>query len=270
MNPLLSIITLLAGLRNDLYNKFNAAIKQAEPLEQFEASSAARGILLEMDWAKKQLERAGEEIAATMQNADKILSNFKVNKGEDPAMAATRFLEEFTASIQKEAVSAAITAKTVVPFEDHENAITAAKETAAQEAKDAAETEFNAKLQKIELLATRRKDAVARIGELAAASISDDVLAGDKHEEAIVAKEGFIAKMKEKNITAEGRPKIYADLIAKADEAAFTTGLETILEAAGGQLAAVAATPPPAPKLGANDGKTPLAAGTGDRKKQVC
>lgn len=267
MNPLLSIITLLATLRTDLYNKFNAAMKQAEPLEQFEAGTAARGILHEMDWAKKQLERAGEEIGATLQNADKILSTFKVNKGEEPAMAASRFLDELIASTKQEALTEAITAKKIVSFEDHQNAITSAKESAAEEARTTAETEFNAKLEKINLLATRRKDAVTRIGELAAASISDDVLSGDKHEDAITAIEGRIAKMKENDITAENRPKIYADLVAKADDAAFSSSLEIILEAAGGKLAAAA---PAAPKVDPKDGKAPLAAGTGERKKVIC
>ena len=270
MNPLLSIMTLLATLRTDLYTKFNAAMKKAEPLEQFEAGSAARGILNEIDWAQERLKRTGEELQASLDNAGKFLSSFAAKPGEDPEMAATRFLAEFTAKVEQDAITAAITAKTVVPFTDHENAITAARETATNEAKEAAEADFNSKLKTIELLAERRKDAVTRVGELAAASITDEVLAGDKHEEVLTAIEGRITKLKEKNITADGRPKIYADLIAKADDASFDAGLDLILEAAGGQLAAVAATPPPAPKVDTKDGKTPLAAGTGERKKAIC
>jgi hypothetical protein len=268
MNPLLSVIALLATLRSDLYNKFNAAMEKAKPLEQFEAGSAARGILNEIDWAKERLMRTGEELEASLNNAGKFLSAFEPKSGEAPELAAARFLDTFTKKVSEDAVSAAITAGTVIPSADHENALTAARETAATEAKTTAETEFNAKLAKIELLATRRQEAVTRVGELAAATISDDILAGEEYEAAIAAKEARNATLAEKNITPEARPKFYADLIAKADEATFTAGLELILEAAGGTLAPIAAAAPVAPKT-PEKANTPLNAGP-EKKKVIC
>lgn len=249
MNPFKTLVTALATFAADFRAKMNPALEALPKLESIEAADPVLNVLRMVKWAQKDAEEMAASFDGKLENVEKMLA-------------------DYTAKVSESAVAEAITAKKVVPFEDHENAITSAKETAAKEAKDTAETEFNAKLQKIETLAARRKDAVTRIGELAAASLTDDVLAGDKHEEAITAIEGRIAKLKENHITAEGRPKMFSDLLAKADEAAFTAGLEIILEAAGGQLAAVAATPPPAPKVDAKDGKTPLAAG--ERKKAIC
>jgi len=271
MNPLLTIITLLSALRADLYTKFNAAMEKAKPLEQFEAGSAARGILAEIDWAKDRLERSGQELQATLENAGKFLSGFESKAGETPDMTAARFLEACAAKAAEDALAASIAEKKVISITDHENAITAAKEEAAETAKTTAEADFNSKLTAIKLVADRRADAVTRIGEIAAARITDEQLAADDFDAAITALEGRVNKLKEANITAEGRPKFYADLIAKPDEESFTASLELLLEAAGGKLAVIAAAAPtkPAGPGVSTAGAAPVSATTGEKKKTV-
>ena len=269
MNPLIAVITLLANLRADLYNKFNAALEKAKPLEQFEAGSAACGILNEIDWAKERLQRSGEELQSTLENAGKFLSGFESKLNETPEMAAARFLDELTASIEKSALAAAIGEKKVVSIDDHNNALTAAKETAATEAKEKADGEFNAKLTAIKLIADRRTEAVTRVGEIAAAQLTDEILAGETFEASLVAIEGRISAMKEKDITAENRPRLYTDLLTKGSEEEFTASMEIVLEAAGGKLATIKAE---ASKEGPKVSFTaaaPIPGASGERKKLV-
>lgn len=269
MNPLISIITLLATIREDIYTKFNAAMKKAEPLEQFEAGTAARGILSELDWARERMTRAGEDLNATLQGAGKFLEGFKPKAGEEVSVAASRFLEEYEKHVADTALSAAITAKTHVLHADHETALTAATEKAEQKGRDAAEFEFTAKLQKTELLASRRAAAVTRLGALAAATLSDDQLAAEDAEATLTAIEGNIAKLTEKNITEAGRPKVYADLVACAHQPeTFEARLEVILEATGPAGFAAAEKPAATPPKPSDKGKEALH-GSDEKKKVV-
>ncbi len=271
MNPLIAVISVLAALRADLVTKFNSAMKKAEPLEQFEAGSVGRGLLNEIDWAIERMTRSGEEIASTLNNAGKFLSGFESKSGETPEMTATRFLEEFTKKAAADTIAAEISEKKIVLFTDHENALTAAKEESATAAKTAAEADFDAKLTAIKLVTDRRTAAVTRIGELAAARLTDEQLAADDFETAITALESRNTKLKEANITAESRPKFYADLISKPDEESFTAGLDMILEAAGGKLAPVTAAAPAKPTgpVISPGGAAPLSSSTPEKKKSV-
>lgn len=270
MNPLLAVITLLATLRTDLYSKFNAALKNVGPVEQVEGSQAVISVIREVDWAKERIERVGVDLQATLDGAGKMLASFQPKSGEDSVMAAGRFLEEYEKQIGQNAVTAAITAKAVVLHADHESALTAAEEKAEKKGRDTAEVEFTAKLQKSELLANRRADAVTRLGALAAANLTDDQLAADDHEVTLTAIEGNIAKLTEKNITEAGRPKIYASLIACAHQSeTFEARLEVILDAVGEKgFAATEEKKPATPPKQSEKSAVALSA-TGEKKKVV-
>lgn len=270
MNPLLTVITLLASLRTDLYSKFNAALKNVGPVEQVEGSQAVISVIREVDWAKERIERVGVDLQATLDGAGKMLASFQPKAGEDSVMAASRFLEEYEKQIAAEALTAAITAKTVVLHADHETAITAATEKAEKKGRGEAEVEFNAKLEKTELVATRRAEAVTRLGALAAATLTDEQLVAEDAEATLTAIEGNISKLTEKNITEADRPKIYADLIACAHQPeVFEARLDVILDAVGPEgFAATGQKIPATPPKQSEKGKEALSASS-EKKKVV-
>jgi hypothetical protein len=251
MNPFKKLALELGQFAVDIRAKMNPQLKKLEPLEQQEVSEPIRDLLRAVKWGIEDAERMAETFEGKIEKLNQMSAAFEAEIGES-------------------AIAAGVAAKTIVKHSDHELALTAARDTAKAEGKTEAETEFNASLVKTNLIATRRAAAVTRVGALAAATLTDEQLSGEEHEAILTAIEGRIATLTEKNITAEGRPKIYAGLIAAVqNEEQFNTSLEVVLEAAGGELAAVVApvtTPPPAKP--SEKGPAGLAA-TGEKKKPV-
>lgn len=271
MNPLVQVIALLAALRTDIRERFNAALANAGPIEQVEAGNAAMGIIREVDWAADRIRRVGDELGSTMESAAKILEGFEKRGGESEEEFAARFVAALESKTREDALAAAIAEKKVVPIEDHTNALDAAREDEKTKVTDALNAEFDEKTEKAATLASRRAEVVEKVGEIAAAAITDEQLAEDGYTGRITSLEARIEKLAENNITPDMRGKAYADLVCRASDESFDSGLATILEAAGGKLVPLTADgkPKPPARSGAPTPSVPLAGSTGDKKRVV-
>ncbi len=252
MNPLATLIKALVDLKNDLYAKFNAALSKLPPMEQIEGGQAGVAAVREMDWAKDRIERVGEQLESTLSNAASMIEGFERKAGEPVDTAAERLIVALEAQAGAKAISAAITAKTHLPIEDHQtaldNAVNAAKDTLKTELEEG----FTAKLDEINLIAERRNAAIGKIGVVAAASLSDADLLAEDHEARLTKIEDRVKLLATAGITAEAKPKNFASLMAcgtdETGETEFNARLETIREANGGiNLAAAAPAKPSTP-----------------------
>lgn len=249
MNPFKTLATALATFLVDFRAKMNPVLASLPPLESIEASDPVLCVIRTAKWAMKDAEDMAASFDGKVSQVEDMLSKFAKDSGEA-------------------AITAAIEEKKIVLIADHDSALTAARETAKAEGRTEAEVEFTAKLQAVQLLATRRTDAVTRLGSLAAAKITDEALLADDFETTLTAVEGRLATLKEKNITAELQPKVYESLVAHVqNEASFTSTLEVMLEAAGGAFAAAAPSTPAPPKPSQRTG-APLDA-AGEKKARV-
>lgn len=231
MNPLASFITLLLALRADLHARFNEGLKTLPPLEQIEAGSAAAGVLANLEWVRTRVESLGADLESTLVTASKLIPNFDHKKGSDLQASAEALITACMNQAGTEAILAAITAKTHLPIEDHNTAVTNAKEAGKSEA----ETAFKAQVKDLETIATRRTEVTAKLGVLAAAAISDADLLSEKYTDVVTEQEGRITRLTEAGITAESRPKNFAALLAcglnDTGRAEFDARLEMITEA---------------------------------------
>lgn len=251
MNPFKTLVSALATFAVDFRAKVNPLLDSMPKLESIEAAEPIRDVLRMVKWAKKD----AEDLAAQFEN--------QVGNIEE-------MLTAYTEKVKEEAISAAVEAKTHFTAEAHDAALTAAKtesDRLVKEAKDEAETNFNAKLDEIKLLAERRAEAVTRVGEIAAATLTDEVLAGDKHEAAIAAVEGRVTTLRENHITEDGRGKLFASLVACEGEA-FTAALETQKEAFGGEIPPLKASTGDLPAPPKKDEGAGLAA-SGEKQKVI-
>lgn len=249
MNPFKTLATALATFLVDFRAKMNPVLASLPPLESIEASDPVLSVIRTAKWAMRDAEEMSASFDGKVSQVEEMLSKFAKESGES-------------------AIAAAVEEKKIVLIADHDSALTAAREQAEKAGRDAAEVDFNARLQQIELLATRRTAAVTRLGALAAAGLTDEVLLADDFEATFTAIEGRIAILTEKNITAEARPKIYESLIAHVqNEPAFNSTLEVMLEAAGGAFAATTSGAPPVPPKPAKQPAAPLTATEGEKKK---
>jgi hypothetical protein len=268
MNPLVSLITVFLALKKDLTDRFNAALANRPVIEQVEGANLAATVIRELDWAKDRLERMGSDIATQLTAAATIIPGFTFNPSEAIEVAASRLIEAMNVQTVDKAITDGIAAKTLIRTEDHENALTAARQSAEQKAKEDAEADFKAQLKTIELLAARRKEAIEKVGLLASQSLTDEVLSGDGFQAALDSLTARKTKLEEKNITEAGRPEFYASLIAKSSDAEFDSSLDLILKAAGADKLAPIAKTPAAPAAAAPgfSASTPT---PGERTKKV-
>ena len=228
MNPILAIIAALASLKDDIRAKFNAALKNLGPIEQVEASQSVIGVLREVDWAADRISRVSGELDEQIKGAEQVLN-------------------DLTAKAAKDAISAGIAARELILAADHQTALTAAVENARTAAKAEAKVEFDAALAAQKTVAQRRAEFADKAGAIAAASVTDEQLLSGNYPALLAAAVKRVDVLKEANITAEARPKVFGDLMAigydESGEAVFTARLDVVKEAAGGALSA--ATPPP-------------------------
>lgn len=267
MNPLATILAALVSLKNDLYTKFNAALSKLPPLEQMEGGNAALPVIRELDWAKERMERVGADLDSALIAASNIVQGFERKANESVDVAATRLIDMMNEQAGKDAISAAIAAKTHLPIEDHNTALASAVDTAKAETKNEVEVQFNAKLQSIQTLSERRATVTEKLGALAASTIADADLLADDHEVRITAVEDRVALLTAAGITPEAKPKGFESLMACGyDEAGlkeFGSRMEMIKESAGAPLAASAPKPSPETPAGV------LQTGNADKKKPV-
>ncbi len=256
MNPLAALITMMVALKNDLYTRFNAALKALPPMEQIEAGSAGLSIVREMEWAKQRIEQVGTDLEATLTSAGKMIAGYSRDASQSVDVAASHLIEALNANTAASAISAAIAAKTHLPIEDHQTALDHAVTQAKTEAEEAAKIGFNAEVLNLKLVADRRSEAIAKVGVLAAASLKDTDLLAANYADLLAVVEGRVAKLVEVGLTAESRPKTYGSLMAcPADEAGtaeFDARLEMITENApnGSLLASTPAVPHPTTQAG--------------------
>lgn len=265
MNPLASLIALFASMKADLSTRFNTALASRPPLESVEGANVALGVLRELDWAKERMERLGTELNATLSAASSVIPGFEFRSGEPVEQAAERLLTKIGEDTASKALSLAIAAKTHLPLEDHQAAIDNAIIHAKADARAEAETEFHAKLEEINLIATRRASAIDKLGLHAAAALSDTDLLAEDHESRVTRIEERVTQLAGLGITPEAKPKSFSSLMACAmDEGGsheFEVRLETLKEASGG-ISLHAAAPRPATPAGT------LPSGGGDSRKK--
>ena len=264
MNPLALLITAMVALKNDLYSRFNATLAKLPPLEQIEAGNVALCAVREVEWAKQRLEQVGTDLESTLNAAANTIAGYERKVGETVDIAASRLIDVMAKNSEAAGLSAAITAKTHLPIEDHNTALDAAKLTAKQEGSDEAETAFNAKVLDLKTLTDRRAAAIDKVGAIAAASLKDADLLGDNHEAMLTVVEDRLAQLTAVGLTAESRPISFGSLMACAPDEAGTTEFSSRLEMLkeslpNGTFAASAATPG-VPKPSTAAGALPVAA----------
>lgn len=268
MNPLASLLSVLLALKSDLVARFNAALANRPPLETVEGANAAASVLRELDWAKERIERVGTELSATLASAAAIVPDFTYSDSEPVEVAAKRLIEEMEKDISVKAVSQAVTDKVVVRHEDHQtaidNAVNAAKDTQRQELEDG----FNARLQEIQTLASRRTALIEKIGSVAAGSLKDEDLLAEDYEARIDKVKARISTLTEVGVTAEAKPRSFESLMAcafdEAGENEFNARLDTIKEHVGSvNLSATSGNGGPTTPTGV------VSSGSGDKKKTI-
>lgn len=256
MNPLAVILASLLALKDELYTRFNAALGKLPPLEQIEGGNSVLGVIREVEWAGERMKRVGEDLEATLTAAAERLSAFERRAGEAVDVAASRLLDSMLAESATAGIGAAVTAKTHLPIEDHQTALNSAIEQARAAARGEVELEFNARMESIQTLATRRNEVTAKFGALAAGAISDADLLAENHAEVIAAVEARIATLAASGITAENHPRNFGSLLAcgmdEAGTAQFTARLEMLKEATAQSAAGPLKPTTPAGTLPAN------------------
>lgn len=259
MNPIAAFIAALVSLKTELYTRFNASLAKLPPMEQIEGGTAVLSVIREVDWARERIERVGLDLESTLNAASQLVAGFDRKANEAVDVAAARLLDAMTAQAGVVAIQSAIAAKTHLPIDDHQAALSAAVEAATKQGAADAEVGFNARLADLQTIADRRAAAIDKVGAIAAAALKDSDLLAENHGDILAAIEGRISQLKEVGITQEARPKAFAGLLAcAADEpgtAEFNARLEMIKEAVPATppvpLAAVApATPKPSTPAG--------------------
>jgi len=127
MNPLAALIAMMLALKNAIQSRFNAAMAKLPPMESMEAGSAGQAVMRELDWARNCIEQLGTDLESTLNAAGTIITGFERKVGETVELAAARLIDCMKAEAAAGAISAAIAAKTHLPFVDHETAIADAK-----------------------------------------------------------------------------------------------------------------------------------------------
>lgn len=264
MNPLQSLIAIFATFQVDLTARFNEALSNRPPLEQAEGASAALNVLRDIEWGRERLVRLGESMATTLQAAATIIPGFEYRPGEAVDSAASRLIEVQNAQIVDVALTTAITAKTHLPFGDHQAALDNAVLLAKQETKTEVESEFTAKLDDARKLSERRTGLIAKIGVVASGSVADTDLLAEDHEARIAIVEDRISTLASISITAETRPLNFASLLACGEDE-FQSRVEMVKE--GGVIIPITAAAPAAPAPSTPSGVIP--SGTSEKKAAV-
>ncbi|MEI6655463.1 MAG: hypothetical protein WCP45_11890 [Verrucomicrobiota bacterium] len=257
MNPIAAFIAALVALKTELYTRFNASLAKLPPMEQIEGGTAVLSVIREVDWAKERIERVSVDLENTLTAACQLVNGFERKANEAVEVSASRLLDAMTAQAGVVAIQSAIAAKTHLPIDDHQAALSAAIEAATQQGAADAEAGFNARLADLQTITERRAAAIEKVGAVAASALKDVDLLAENHADILASIEGRITQLKEVGITQEARPKAFAGLLAcAADEpgtAEFNARLEMIKEAVPTVAVvplAAAATPKPSSPVG--------------------
>lgn len=190
MNPFKAFVIALAAFRQELSAKLNPSLASLPPIEQVEAIEPVKDILRAMRWAQEDAKRMEENFSGTLAKVEEVYAKFVKDTGDT-------------------AVAAALEAKEVIRKEDHDNLLTMAR----QEEREAVTQEFAQKAQQAELASTRRKDLVAKVGEVAAAGVTDDMILAEGWEGLEIKIAARLEKLKESNITEETAPVAFGSLV---------------------------------------------------------
>lgn len=211
LKNILGVFLILATFKKELQARLSAATEGMKNLEQDEITQPIKAVLWECDWAQKRLKEMAEVEALA-----------------DEAQAA---LAEHDQQVGEAALAAAIADKKVINIEDHNTLLASAKEAGKQEA----ETAFRAEREQDKTVTERRVALVAKVGEVAANSLTREDFLAEDYEARVAKVEERVTKLAEVGITAETRAKNFASLMAcKSDEDGekeFASRLELLTEA---------------------------------------
>ena len=254
MNPIAAIVASLVALKDELYTRFNAALGKLPPLEQIEGGNSVLSVIREVEWAGERMKRVGDDLQTTLDAAAERLTAFERKAGESVDVAASRLMDILLADSATAAIGAAIAAKTHLPIEDHHTALTAAIDQTRATVRGEVEVEFNARIESMQTLATRRNEVTERLGAIAAAAITDADLLAENHAEVIAAVESRIATLSASGITPESHPRNFGSLLAcgldETGTAQFDSRLEMLKEATALSASAPATKPEPTTPAG--------------------
>lgn len=137
-----------------------------------------------------------------------------------------------------DALAEAIKAGTVIRKEDHDTAVTAAKNTARTEV----EKEFTAKAEQTKFAQDKRTELAALITAEAAALIPDDRLTKENAEATIKAIKDRVTALNEKGITKESLPSAFKTVASVADNDLYAACIQPVIDAkaSGGKVDAKA------------------------------
>ena len=172
-----------------------------------------------LGWGMTELNRACEDIDTLMGLAEK-----EVQATASKAAA--------------DALAEAIKDGKVIRKEDHETAITAAKDTT----RTAVEKEFNAKAEQTKFAQDKRTELGALITAEAAALIPDELLTKEKADATIKAIKDRVTALNEKGITKESLPSAFKTVASVTDDTLYAACIQPVIDAkaAGGKVDAKA------------------------------
>lgn len=225
MNPFKAFVIALATFRQELSAKLNPSLASLPPIEQIEAIEPVKDILRAMRWAQEDAKRMEENFSGTLAKVEEVYAKFVKEAGDT-------------------AVAAALEAKEIIRKEDHENLLTMAR----QEERDLVTQEFAQKAQQAELASTRRKDLAVKVGEVAAAAVTDDMILAEGWEGLEIKIAARLEKLKESNITEDTAPLAFESLVKIPVHAEGQKEFDSRLPVYAELAKNAKPTPKPAPK----------------------
>lgn len=147
-------------------------------------------------------------------------------------------LTKLTEAAKADALAEAIKAGTVLRKEDHDTAVTAAKDTARTEV----EKEFAAKAEQAKFAQDKRTELGALITAEAAALIPDDRLTKENADATIKTIKDRVTALNEKGITKESLPSAFKTVASVTDETLYAACIQPVIDAktSGGKVDAKA------------------------------
>lgn len=205
MNPLQEFLTKLRQNQTEIETRANSSLKELEPIDQVEATSAVKAALQDSKWIRDRIVELGDTLKAAL--ADVSETTLKI---AEPVMASK------------------IEAGELVEKLAHETSVVAARADERKQVEDTyqAEKEENQKL-------TERRAAAVKAQGPAAAALTNDDLKADDFEQRLASLGNRVTKLNEQGIKAEKGEENFVTILAHSfDEAGdkrFDSQLATIL-----------------------------------------
>lgn len=181
MNPFKSLVIALAAFQTEIRARFNPIVAALPPLESIEASEPVMAVLRSARWAQQDAERMSDTF-------------------EDQIKTVEDIIAKYDAKVKSDALAEALTSGEMVRKEDH--AILLAQ--AESKGKSDAQNELAESQRNKDLATSRRIELAKKVGEVAAAAVTDEQFFSEDHITLCSTIEARIAKLTESKVIDAG------------------------------------------------------------------